>query len=76
MSTDLKESDSPSDRVVSMARTWLVTCGVVCVALGIALHLSDETGWGAAIASFGLANFLAARYASGRVAVFIAWLGV
>jgi hypothetical protein len=76
MSTDMKQADSPSDRAVSIARTWLVICGVVLVILGVSLHLSGETVWGAAIAMFEVANFIAARYASGRIAVFIASLGV
>jgi hypothetical protein len=68
----------PSKRAVAFSRAWLVIWGILLVALGIGIGVSAEgidQFWGIAIAAFGAAHFVAARYASARVAFFFAWLG-
>ncbi len=71
-------TDGPPERAVAIARKWLVIWGCVwlIIASAFILWVSRPTAyWGIAMVAIGLAHFLAARYASGRVAVFFAFFG-
>jgi hypothetical protein len=68
----------PPERAVSLARAWLVGLGGVWLASGIAflVLVNDPLGyWGWAMIALGTGHFVAARYASARLAVFFAFFG-
>jgi hypothetical protein len=68
----------PSDRAVAFARAWLVIWGVVLIAFGVGIvAAASNSEWllGGSIIALGISHFIAARYASARVAVFFAWVG-
>jgi len=76
MAIGTPELEGPSEHAVKLARFWLLIGGWVWLFVGIALLLSVAASelWGPlAIVAFGLAHFIAARFASRRVAVFFAF---
>jgi hypothetical protein len=71
-------ASGPSDRAVAIARGWLLVWGCVWLVIAGAFGLwvsGPNAYWGIAMAVVGLAHFAAARYASGRVAIFFAFFG-
>jgi hypothetical protein len=71
-------ASGPSERAVAIARVWLVVWGIVLVAFGIAIASTADGStrlWGGAMVALGIGHFIAARYASGKVAVVVAWFG-
>ena len=76
MPVETPELEGPSEHAVKLARVWLLIGGWVWLFVGAALVLASATGnvWGPiAIVGFGVAHFIAARFASRRVAVFFAF---
>lgn len=71
------DRDGPSAHVVSLARFWLVVMGLVWMAVGfvIVLRGAEMWGWPGSIVAVGALHFLAVRYASNRLAVFLALFG-
>lgn len=70
--------NSLSSRAIRMARFWLVFLGVVWLLVGIAsaFTTSNELLWLSFLCVVvGIIHFVAARFASGRVAVFFALFG-
>jgi hypothetical protein len=61
-----------------MSRVWLVISGWVFLAFGVGIAATADGVdqlWGVAIAVIGIAQFIAARYASAKVAFIFAWFG-
>ena len=77
-----KERDldsGPSERAVAFARAWLVILGILWGACGTGIAVTADgvdQFWGGALIAFGIAHFVAARYASGKVAFVFALFGL
>jgi hypothetical protein len=71
------EIEGPSERLVSLSRISLTVVGWILLALGGGVAIAGGLGAVAALLiTFAIAHFLAARFASRRLAVFLAWVGV
>ena len=71
------EETGPSERTVSLARTWLAIGGLLWLVLGVGMMMTS--GLGALSATFialAAAQFLLARFASRRCAVLLTMLGL
>jgi hypothetical protein len=78
MSDETIEQDPPSSRVVLMARGWLVVLGTIWLLVGIVsgFTVNSEMLWLSFLCVVtGILHFVAARFASGRIAVFFALFG-
>ncbi len=77
--TEREQPDRRSfERAETLARAWLVICGCVFLALGVgvAVQADGVDLWGIVIAVVGVAQFIAARYASARIVNLLAWRGL
>ncbi|KAB2840271.1 MAG: hypothetical protein F9K47_14030 [Burkholderiales bacterium] len=68
------ERDGPSKHAVTLARFWLVVLGLIWIVVGFVTILfgAGFWGWPACMVAVGALHLLAARFASGRIAVFFA----
>jgi hypothetical protein len=77
--TEREQSETgPSDRAVALSRVWLVITGSLFLVFGIGIAVTGDGVdrlWAVAMAAAGVAQFIAARYASSKVAFIFAWLG-
>ena len=79
--SDAKDHDldsGPSERAVAVARAWLVILGILWGACGTGIAVTADGVdqlWGGTMVAFGMAHFVAARYASGKVALVFALIG-
>ena len=76
--TERDQSETwPSERAVALSRVWLVITGGLFLVFGVGIAVTGDGVnqlWGVVMAAFGILQFIAARYASAKVAFIFAWL--